>query len=157
MNSQRESSQKCKSVLEVNVLKTSLSIIVKLILKIMKEAYLLTLASNIHPKTLLLFLPLSSCNCLWNLSLPHTYLYGFAFFLSTVWNVGDEIFQSGNILYILDCSPQNRGLQHFYTGAPKDLCRAELSLLLSMPGLFVQHMHTKSLCLTLPRNPGCVI
>lgn len=66
----------------------------------MKEAYLLTLASNIHPKTLLLFLPLSSCNCLWNLSLPHTYLYGFAFFLSTVWNVGDEIFQSGNILYI---------------------------------------------------------
>lgn len=107
---------------------------------------------------LLLFLPLSSCNCLWNLSFPHRYLYGFAFFLSTVWSIGDEIFQSG---YRSDCGPWNRGLLHFYATAPKDLWvgmhPAELSLLLSMPRLSVQQMHTKSLCPTLPRNTGCVI
>jgi len=61
----------------------------------------------------------------------------------------------------LDCSPQNRGLQHFYTGAPKDLWvgmhRAGPSLLLKMPRLSVQHMHTKTRCPALPRNTSCVI
>lgn len=55
----------------------------------------MNIASNILPKTVLLFLPFSSFNCLQTLSFPHPYLYGFALFISMVCTLGMKSFKAG--------------------------------------------------------------
>lgn len=108
---------------------------------------------DILPKTVLLFLPFSSFNCLQTLSFPHPYIHGLALFMSTVCTLGKKSFKAcvySTVCRKKDYSVSSQEPLKTWVGTHP----AGLSLLSSMLRSPAYHMHTKPVYSTLP---GCAI